>query len=354
MQPRKHSIQVPVQTARQLISSIFIVCSLIPGLLTAQEADTTETNRITSSPSSTPEPGSDRELPLFGSEAVLSLLDQPQKFISSNLHGMTKSLDEFFSDEKAEYESNGSYIRMTGDMVFSKLENPGFAGDIKGRIELPNTQKKLKLVFESDPAEAREELERPIDNNPLDAAQDKSYFAGIERLWGEFSHWKFRSSLGLKLSSRLDSFVRLRANRDYDISEKWNAYLRNTLYWFDSSGPGFDSSLEFDHALNQTLTFRSAVSGGWTEENEYWELSQVFSLTQTLAEREAIIYQAGVYGISEPRVYATDYLLQARYRRQLRSDYLFLELIPKVQYPRTDDFAPFYSFTVRLEMVFKG
>jgi len=350
MQLRIHSAHV--QAARWLICSIVIVFSLNPGPLTAQQSDASNTKNSSRLQSSAP--GADRELPALGSEAIFSLLDQPQQFISAGLHGVTKSMDEFFSDEKVAYESNGSYIRMTGDMVFSKLESPGFAGDIKGRVVLPNTQKKLKLVFESDPAEAREELERPIDNNPLDAAQDKSYFAGIETLWGEFTYWKFRPSVGLKLSSRLDSFVRLRANRDYDINDKWKAYLRNTLSWFDSRGLGFDSSLEFDHPLNQTLTFRSALSASWTEENEFWELSQLFSLAQTLGERQAIIYQTGVYGISEPRVFATDYLVQARYRRQLRSDYLFLELIPKIQYPRSDDFSPFYSFTVRLEMVFKG
>ena len=287
-------------------------------------------------------------------EAIFSVLDQPQQYISSGINGFTKSIDEFFSDEKVLYEKNGSYIRMTGDMVFSEGENPGFTGEVKGKIELPNTQKKLRVVFESNPTENREELGQPLDTNPVEAAQDKSYFAGLEALWGEFKYWKFRTAAGIKLSSTLTTYVRMRANRDYEISELWRAYFGNTLYWFDSSGFGFDSSLEFNRKLTEHLLFRSNLFASRKEENKFWELNQVFSLTQTINAKQGIIYQAGVYGISEPRVFATDYLLQARYRKQLHSDYLFLELIPKIQYQRVDNFAPLLSFTVRIEMVFKG
>jgi len=287
-------------------------------------------------------------------DPLFSLLDQPQQYISTGISDFTKRIDEFFSDEKIQYESNGSFLRLTGDMVLSKTEQPGFAGDLKGKIELPNTRRRLKLVFESDPAEAREELERTLDNNPLEAAQDKSYFAGIEGLWGEFKYWKFRPSVGLKINSTLDTFIRFRANRRYQISEKWLGYLKNTLYWFDSSGYGFDSSLELDRKLSEQLLFRSSFFAGWKQENRYWELNQVFSASQTIDTKQAIIYQAGVYGISEPQVFATDYLLQVRYRKKLHADYLFLELIPKIQYPREEGFSPFYSFTVRLEMVFTG
>ena len=287
-------------------------------------------------------------------EAIFSVLDQPQHYISSGINGFTKSIDQFFSDEKVLYDKNGSYIRMTGDMVFLEGEDPGFTGEVKGKLELPNTQKKLKLVFESNPTENREELGQPLDTNPIDAAQDKSYFAGLEALWGEFKYWRFRSTAGIRLSSTLNTYVRMRANREYEISELWRAYFSNTLYWFDSSGFGFDSSLEFNRKLSEQLLFRSNLFASRKEVNEFWELNQVFSLTQTIDTKQGIIYQAGVYGISEPRVFATDYLLQARYRKQLHSDYLFLELIPKIQYQRVDNFTPLLSFTVRLEMVFKG
>ena len=294
------------------------------------------------------------ESPLIDTKALFSLLDEPQKYVSSGVNSFTKGVDEFFSDEKVLYETSGSYIRLTGDTVLSEGGDFGFVGDVRLKIALPNTQHKLKLVFETDPNEGREDFERQLEDNPVDAAQDKSYFAGLEAIWGEFRHWRVRPGIGLKLNSGLDYFLRVRANRLYAISEKWHAYLSDTLYWFDSSGYGFDASLEFDRKIDGNFLFRSTTFGGWTEQNDYWDLSQVFSLTQSLSDKRALIYQAGVYGVSEPTVFATDYLLQLRYRKQLHSNYLFLELIPKILYQREYDFQAEHSFTVRLEMIFKG
>ncbi len=281
-------------------------------------------------------------------------MDKPQQYISSGINSFTTGIDEFFSDEKIEYETNGSYIRLTGDMIFSEGGSIGFTGSTKGKIELPNTQRRLKLVFESDPNEQRDDLERKLNSNPVDAAQDKSYFAGIEGLWGEYKYWKFRPGIGLKVNSELEFFARLRANRLYHINENWQAYLRNTLINFNDSGYRFDSALELDNKINETLLFRSSSAAELTEGIEFWELSQTFSLTQSTGKKGAVIYQFGIFGVNEPRVFATDYLLQLRYRKKLHSNYLFLELSPKIVYQRENDFEPEFSFIVRGEIIFKA
>ncbi len=68
----------------------------------------------------------------------------------------------------------------------------------------------------------------------------------------------------------------------------------------------------------------------WEEENEFWELSEPLSLNHSLGPKMALIYQAGVFGVRDPEVIATDYLLLLRYRQLIHSDYLYLELIPKI------------------------
>ena len=292
--------------------------------------------------------------PVSEDESIISLLDGPQQLISSGFDSFIKGVDEFFSDEKVEYESNKSFIRLTADIVFSEGGELGFGGSSKAKIDLPNTKRKWKLVFQSDPTEEREDIGNSPEDTPLEAAEDKSYFAGVEGFWDEFRDWKLRSSIGLKLNSSLELFIRFRANRDYQLSENWHAYLRNTLYNFTSSGYGFRSSLEFDHKLNEDLLFRAKTSARWEEETEFWEMGEIFSLTHRLSPKKAIIYQAGVFGISEPTIFATDYLLQMRYRRLVHSDYLFLELVPRISYQKDNDFEAEYSFTIRTEIVFKG
>lgn len=164
------------------------------------------------------------------SESVLSILDQPQSYISSEVFQLSKNIDEFFSNEKVMYETNRSYIRINGDAIYTEGGDTGFAGNVKIKIALPNTQKKLKLVIESDPNETREDIDQEQQESPLEAVQDKTYFAGLESTGREFRSWKLRPGIGLKIHSGLRLLLRYRASRNYYINEDWRAYLSETLY----------------------------------------------------------------------------------------------------------------------------
>lgn len=288
-----------------------------------------------------------------GGHSVFSVLDGPQQYISSGFLGFSKSVDEFFSDEKAEYESNGSYIRLTGDSVFTDGDGWGFSGSTRAKLVLPNTQRKLRLVFESDPEQEREGPQPKLDSNPIDAAEKKAYFAGVEGLLGEFEHWRFRPGIGLKINRKLDFFLRFRASRKYSINDDWQAYLGNTLYWFYSTGYRFDTRLDFDRKFGDHKLFRASTTARREELNDWWDLAQVFSITHSIDRKQALVYLAGAYGVSEPNAHAEDYRLQMRYRRLIHSDYLFMEMIPQLQYLQENDFDPVFSFTLRVEMVFK-
>jgi hypothetical protein len=109
-----------------------------------------------------------------------------------------------------------------------------------------------------------------------------------------------------------------------------------------------------DYKINDDMLFRSSTFVRNKEENDYFEPSQVFSLIQSLSERRGVAYQFGVYGVSKPAWLATEYLLQMRYRQNIHSDYLFMELIPRTIYRRSNNFDSEISFTFRLEMVFEG
>ena len=329
-----------------------------PSLL-AEEASLINKTKLTPQPA-TATPTADEDESLIpestniDTDAALSLLDQPQAYVSSGVSNLTKSIDEFFSNEKVLYETSGSYIRINGDAIYNEGGDSGFAGNVKIKIALPNTQKKLKLVIESDPNETREDIDQEQQPTPLEAVQDKTYFAGLESSGKEVRNWKLRPGIGLKLNSGLDILLRYRASRNVDISKNWRAYLSETIYWYNSEGFRFNSTLELNRKIYDNFLFRSSTFAGWREETQYWNLNQIFSLTQSLSNRSQISYRAGIFGISEPNVIATDYLFEIRYRKRVHSDYLFAELIPRVLYERETNFTENLSLTFRLEIVFKS
>lgn len=287
-------------------------------------------------------------------QSFFSFLDAPQLAMSRGLTDLTTVLDEFFADERVFYDKTGSYMRLTTDIIMSDMEDTQYSGDLKVKVRLPRTQEKLKLTLESNPEEQRDALDRTRDDTLRGVAEEKSYYAGIEATLGREDKWRIKPSIGLKFSSPIDIFFRWRADRDYR-HERWLFRPSQTFITFKEKGFISDSQLDIDYQATENVVLRSSSFIRYTDENDYYEPSQVFSILHKLSERRAISYQVGVYGISEDTsTYATDYLALVRYRQNIHKDYLFLELIPEIRYQRENDFQPEHYFTLRLELVFEG
>jgi hypothetical protein len=142
-----------------------------------------------------------------------------------------------------------------------------------------------------------------------------------------------------------------------DRSYKWDKWLfrpSQTFYTYKETGFGSDTNFGLDYAITNKVLFRSTSFIRYTDVNDYYEPSQEFSLIHALSPRRGMIYQVGVYGITEPSWHATDYLAQIRYRQNIHSHYLFVELIPRVLYKRENEFEAEHTLTFRIEMILEG
>lgn len=281
-----------------------------------------------------------------------SFLDTHQEFISSGVETAARNIDEFFSDDKVFYESSGTYLRLRADAIINERGERTYQGDVKLKLRVPNTKKKLKFTLESDPNEKPDEISGQGENTPIEAIEEKDYFAGLQAELGKKESWKFKPSIGLRLGSPVEFYFKFRIKRKYEFN-KWSLHIHETPYWFESSGWGSDSYLELNRKVTGNDLFRASTFARWTNESNKFELSQVFSMFHTLSKRRAVSYFTGVYGESEPTVSATHYLLGLSYRQNIHKDYLFVELMPQIKYEKSNDFHAEHSITLRLEIVFK-
>lgn len=281
-----------------------------------------------------------------------SFLDSPQEFISYGVEAFARNIDEFFSDDKVFYESSGTYLRLRADAIINEGGERTYQGDVKLKLRVPNTKKKLKFTLESDPSERPDETSGQGENTPIEAIEEKDYFAGIQAELGKKEAWQFKPSIGLRLGSPVETYFKFRIKRKYEFG-KWSLHIHETPYWFDSSGWGSDSYLELNRKVTGNALFRASTFARWTNESDKFELSQVFSMYHTLSKRRAVSYFVGVYGESEPTVYATHYLLGLTYRQKIHKDYLFVEVLPQIKYEKINNFHADHSIIFRFEIIFK-
>lgn len=284
---------------------------------------------------------------------ILYTLDEPHQFASHSLLRLATIIDEFFSDEKAYYTASGSYASIAGDTIWRESEEAGYSAKLRIKLDLPNTRKRIKFFILSDPGEDKDAIDKALDPSPAAAAENSQYFAGLQKESGRPNKWLLRSRIGFKVRSPVDTFIRFDARRTYQLNA-WSMHLNEAIYWFARAGKGLETGLEFDHAIHDHAMFRAGTEFSWVEENSYIDVSQEFWVFHRIGQRNIIAYQIGAYGITEPVLHSTDYLVSLRYRRNVHKNYLFVELVPQVRYQKINDFVPENSILLRLEIIFRG
>ena len=291
--------------------------------------------------------------PVNEDESFFSVFDTPHSYISSNVESLVRDLDEYFSSDKVRYEKSGTLLRLRGDVIWAESNGVKVKSDIRLKLQLPLTQKKMSLVFQSKVAERNfDGSSEERDTAYVEVERGEEYTAEIQTSLGEKSSWQFKPSIGAYLTSSIDTYVKFRFNHQQSF-DKWSINWDETPYWVDSIGWAFDSYFEINRKIGEHDLFRSATYAGWRNDNDYFELSQFFSINYRLDEKSAVSYFSGVYGLDDPKIHTTQYLLGVNYRRNLHKNYLFLEVKPEVKYLEINRFRPEHSIILRFEMLFQ-
>lgn len=283
--------------------------------------------------------------------SFFSFIDKSQKFISSGVEALARNMDQFFSDDKDFYSSNGSSLRLREDTVFSERGKKDSESNVSFNLRLPKTEKKLKIFFETSAEADPSDVTTQAESTPAALAAKSDYVAGIQGESGERFGWKYKAILGGHFVPRFEPFMKFKFRRE-DKFDKWSINWQETPYWYTTFGWGFDSYLEFNRKIANGNLFRSATFAGWRKENDFFTLSHVFTMFHALDKKKAMSYYMGVYGLSEPKIHTTNFLLGLTYRQNIHKDYLFIELAPQVKYEKINNFRAEHTLLFRLEMVF--
>jgi len=285
-------------------------------------------------------------------KSFFSFLDSPQAYLSSGVEGMARRIDRFFVEDEIFYESSGSYLRLIYSKIFEEGGKQRSLNKVRFKLRLPETRKRFKLFFESSARDEAYNVTTQTESTHKTQAEEGDYVLGIQAESGENFGWKYKPRIGAHLDSSIDTFIKFKFSREDKLGQ-WTVSWDETPYWQDSIGWGFDSSLVFNRKINEKNLFRSSTFAGWKNATEQFEMSQVFAIFHTFNPKKAISFYVAAYGVSEPIVHTTEYLLGSIYRKNIHEDYLFLEIEPQIRYQRINRFQPEHSIALRLELLFK-
>lgn len=278
---------------------------------------------------------------------LLEPLDTPRDFISQQVVNFADSIDAFFAGDRVYDELQESHIKIYIQQIHYEKRSPLYETKIKAKLAFPKTQKRLKLLIESEEDEDEDIPQESI----VKATEESDQSVGIRYIEKKTEKWRVHTDALLRFRSEIDTVARLRIRRRFDQGA-WIYNLSENIFWVSSEGLGETTKLNIDHSFAEKWLFRSATHAKWKHKYGYFKYGQDFLLFQNISKRKALTYQAGIRAISEDRPHTVNYILSARYREQVHKGWLFYEVIPAINYPIEERYKPVRSIALKLEIVF--
>ncbi|WP_300364575.1 hypothetical protein [Hydrogenimonas sp.] len=269
-----------------------------------------------------------------------------------------ESSDRFFQTQKYLNETSQTYIRLRVDTSVRSLESDETNFHVRVHLPLSRTKKRLRLFIEDLNEDNAENLVKKSSDDPeKEEVSPKigiNYFA--PRAFGIHSKY----SLGL---SGLHPYVRARYSmvfepgnwvvepvqtfqysEKYDLSERTNLYLdtepwENTLFRIQLSRgtrahrKGMYYGLGFTYNWGMTRHSGMRIVQTFAGNTKYEYTPEESTKTETFP---------GIY----------NYTTAFGYRRSVWRKWLYVEMIPAVNFHRQYDYRPNYSFRIFFDLFF--
>jgi hypothetical protein len=286
-------------------------------------------------------------------ENAVSVTDAPRDYLSEKFLGFVNGVDRFFGDDRNFQESRDSVLQFDITRVSGYGSEHKFVYSGRAKVHLPNTEKKLHLLIESDPEKSTStDASR---NQPLQtgvAPAPKSLGAGVRFEKAEDERWHYSTDGGLKFQGlNTAPFARTRISyaQPFDL---WQLKAAETLFWFNTIGAGETTQLDLERPISEPLLFRATSNATWLHDKQNMDLRQDFTLFHKIDDRNALLYQASAIGVSRPNTHVTDYVLLLLYRYRLHRQWMYLELSPQLHFPEGRNYRRSGMLSMRLEILF--
>lgn len=290
--------------------------------------------------------------PVVPPPEIMSSVDYRRDYLSGRFVEWAKNIDRFFGDARNYQEANDSVIQMDISRVMGYGGDPKIDVSFRANVKLPNTEKKLHLLIETNP----DENIAVNQNNPrlpssAKISTPRSYAAALRYEKIEAERWHFSTDGGVKLAG-LDStpFVRARVSLSMPLAQ-WRLKVADSVFWFNTIGAGESTLIDFERTLSEQHLFRASSNATWLNDTQNFELSQSFSVFHTLDERAALLYQISAVGVSKPQTEVSDYVILMTYRSRIHREWVFFEISPQIHFPRVLDYRTSWQLSMRLEFL---
>lgn len=285
--------------------------------------------------------------------STFNWLEEQRDYVSSRVSSSATALDAYLArDVFDESQSNESYLLLNLDARASSGYPEEAGATFKGKLDIPNSQHRFKLFFDSNPDdfETIDERRRDVPDELDQNSQNDAVF-GLSYVSREVTRWKPRISVGARFDFPMDPYVKVSARRYFELTSLWQSRLVPSASYFDSRGARAGAEYDVYRPVRERDIFRISNEAQFLDQINVWEFFHGYSYYQRL-QKSSLEYSVSAAGVSQPEPQVSSYWVRVQWRKRLYEQWLFGKIAPEVSFPRDRDFNDTYAIFLGLEVYF--
>lgn len=300
------------------------------------------------------------ELPYFEIEGNFRphLVDRMHTGLERTLDSYASYFDNFFGDERANEEAADTEIRLIGSFDYHEISGFEFTPRIKARINLPRAERRLNLLIdtESNDTSSLEDLTPPGSGQDI-TRKDETTVA-LQLVQKSTTRLGINHRVGVSVTDgELNPKAKSQVRFTWEMSERDLLRFTQSVFWENVDGFGQESRFDFEHLLHRgqpdtSSLFRATIRGLYSETSDGYEWSLPVEVFNALPNQRAYSYGGGISGVTDSDDGITNAWIFYRYRQSIWRDWLFFDVTPWVEWPKSTGRNTITLVNFSLEMVF--
>ncbi len=290
--------------------------------------------------------------PVEGHDEVIlePRVDRSKQWLVDRMDDFSEDLDVFFvqyffNSEVFEDDIGGNRAviaidtrREIGGDVDYKLSG-------KLKLELPNTNKRMKLLVSSE-----DDSEYEINKQPIQSIQNASYSTAVRYILNERTAWKSDIDVGFRGGLPLNPYSRLRARR-YGSTFGWQHRVTQSVYYRHIEGWGETTEFRFDKNIisNHLLVFNTEAD--YLVQNDYFDVSSNITVYHKVDESSILASQIGITGDTDKGSMISSYFAGLKYRRLIYRDWVYASINPQIEWNKDREYRRMWVLMFNFEAI---
>ncbi|MGE3609262.1 MAG: hypothetical protein AB7I27_06715 [Bacteriovoracaceae bacterium] len=269
-------------------------------------------------------------------KSYIGILERAHDLLDYRLNAAANRLDSFFATQRADDELGRSQLRLRGGYQVRENSLPAKTYQFRFNLKLPHLEEKFRPKKRKKTSENSHQPSQIVDEqNKLN------------------THWIFRSDIGVISKLPLPAlFARSRLRKSFQTGTIIHRFAEQAGYFTDR-GVLEETDFDSDQTINDDLIFRLSHRKDWDILRKTFRTVHGPRLLHKINEISAFSYNFFISStINDSIWYVDNYQFSPAYRRDMYRNWLFMDIVPGLDFPKSYSFKRTPFISIQIEALF--